>query len=207
MKETVKWGLITVAIYVGINYLIPVNIYSAMLYLIVIAGAAAITYTSIKFLASIFLKDVMSAVKNTELPDEERKAAIAKAYNPSGCVIVPVIVIIFFLMSGLMIWREVQMENYEIENYGQLTQARVINGSSFASRRLDLTNLVLGFKTEKGDSVFLKHSISASQFQNFYKDETIPIIYSTRHPSILKIVNTREELEKYIEKQAGKKSL
>jgi len=178
-----------------------------MLYLIVIAGAAAITYTSVKFLASIFLKDLMSAVKNTALPDEERKEAIAKAYNPSGCVIVPVIVVIFFLMVGLMIWREVQMEEYEIENYGQLTQARVINGSSFSSRRLDLTNLTLGFKTEKGDSVFLNHSISKSQFQNFYKDETIPIIYSTRHPSILKIVNSREELEKYMEKQTGKKSL
>jgi hypothetical protein len=148
-------------------------------------------------LSGLLLKDLNAAVANTELSEEERKAAIANTYNPSGCVILPVIMVIFFGAASLLIWREIDMEKTELEIYGKFTEATVKNGSSFSSRKFDFSNLVLGFKTAAGDSVFTKYSVSAKQFENYYKDEKLPIIYSSRYPSILKLATSPEEIEKY----------
>ena len=167
-----------------------------MLYLIAIVGAVIITVALIKLLGGLALRDLNSAIANTELSEEERNAAIAKAYNPSGCVIMPVILVLFFGSAMLMLARDISLERSELENYGHFTLATVKNGSSFSTRRIDLSNIILGFKTDADDSVFVKHSVSAKEFSNFYKNETLPIIYSSRYPSILKIA-TSEEIDKY----------
>ncbi|WP_394771901.1 hypothetical protein [Mucilaginibacter sp.] len=168
-----------------------------MLYLIVLAGAVAITVGVVKVLSGLLLKDLNAAVANPELSEEERKAAIANTYNPSGCVILPVMLVIFFAAASLLIWREIDMEKTELETYGRIAEATVKNGSSFSSRKFDFSNLVLGFKTAAGDSVFTKYSVSAKQFSNYYKNQTLPVIYSSRYPSILKVATTQEEIDKY----------
>lgn len=206
MNETAKWGIITAVTFLFFNYLIPVNIFASALYLIVIIGAIAMTFVLVKLLVSIFLKDLTKAVKNADdLPDDERREAIAKAYTPSGCVIIPVIVILFFASVAFTLWREIQMEKNEIHDYGQLTQANIVDGSSISSRKFDFSKIVLGFKKTDGDSAFVNHSITAEQFENFYKGEPIVIIYSTRYPSILTVVNTKAELDEYLKDHPIKK--
>jgi hypothetical protein len=206
MNQTTKWGIITAVTIIFFTYLIPVNIFASALYLIVIAGAVAITFVSVKLLVSIFLKDLTKAVKNEDdLPEDERREAIAKAYNPSGCVILPVILVLFWGAVALLIWREIQMEKNEIHNYGQLTKADIVGGSSFSSRKYDFSKIVLGFKKIDGDSAFVNHSITANQFKEYYKGEPIVIIYSTRYPSILEVVNTQAELDEYLKDHPIKK--
>lgn len=207
MNETAKWGLITTALLIFFLFLIPVNIYSSGLYLIVMVGAVALTFVLVKLLVSIFLKKLTAIMKNPDLMPSEKSEAARGVYNPSGCVVVPVIVVLFFSMVCLLIWREVQMEKNELENHGQLTLATVVNGDSFSSRRFDFSNLVLGFKKADGDSAFVKHGITAKQFEQFYKNETVPVIYSTRYPSILKIVDRQEEVDRYLKKLPVKKEL
>lgn len=168
-----------------------------MLYLIVFVGAVAITIGLVKILSDFALKDLRAAACNTELSDEERQAAIAKAYNPSGCVFMPVIMVIFFTTAMLLIWRETYLEKKELEVYGKYAEATVKGGSSISSRKFDFSNIVLGFKTIAGDSIFTKYSVSAQTFEHYYKNETLPIVYSSRYPTILKVLTTQEEIDKY----------
>ncbi|WP_114941709.1 hypothetical protein [Mucilaginibacter endophyticus] len=206
MNETTKWGIITAITLLFFTCLIPVNIFASAIYLIVIVGAVAITFVSVKLLVSIFLKDLTKAAKNDEGLDEgARREAMAKAYNPSGCVILPVILVLFWGAVALLIWREVEMEKNEIHNYGQLTEANIIDGSSISSRKFDFSKIVLGFKKIDGDSAFVNHSITAKQFENFYKGEPIVIIYSTRYPSIMEVINTKAELDEYLKDHPVKK--
>ena len=200
MKETIKWATATLIICITLCFLMPVNIYHSMLYLIATVGAVALTFTMLKLLGSIFLKELNSAVSNVDISEEERNEAIAKAYNPTGCVILPVIMVLFFGAVSLFVFCEVNMEKNEIEKYGQLTLATVSNGSSISSSRFDFSDIYLAFKASNGDSVFIKHSVTASQFQEFYKNQTLPIIYSSRYPSIIKVVSTPEDLEKYLKR-------
>lgn len=203
MKNPVKWGTISVVIYCIFSFLIPVDIYSSMLYLIASIGAAAFTFSLVKFLASIFLKNLTSAINDISLPDAERDAAIAKAYNPSGCVIMPVVLLIFFSIGTLLIWHETNMEKSELVKYGRITEAVVKNGNSISSRKFDFSNVILGFKKLNGDSVFIKHAIQKKQFDGLYQDQTVSIIYSERYPSILEIIYSQQQMDKYLKN--GKK--
>ncbi len=200
MKPTFKWLLILLALLIIFFLLIPVGIYNSALYLIVIVGAIAITFTGLKLISAATAGKRPTPEQYQAMSESEQAEYQSKTKN-QGCTIIIIILAIFFGSAFLMILRETLMESSELNDYGSVTMAKIVDGNSISSRKFDFSNLVLAFKQKNGDSAFYKHSISAKEFKGYFKNEQIPIVYSTRNPRILRILYTPEELDEYTRKE------
>jgi hypothetical protein len=198
MIRGLKWGLITLALAAFFYFAIPLDIFSDYLYGIIIIGSALITVAFTIFIFSFYPG---KAKENTEVVPVNSVEEIDKTKDDgdySGCLVGALIVGVFFGMSFLLIYREIQLEKIELANYGEMTNAIVVGGSSYSTRKADFTKLTLQFTTKSGKSRKIDHSINKNQFDNYYQSQKIPIIYSTRYPQILEILDSEEKFEKYL---------
>jgi hypothetical protein len=180
-RKAVIWGSALVVVVWFFFWGVPINyMKSALTVLAIMAGVSItvcffMTYFAIRFLLFPSKKD-----------------------NPyEGYIIFAIIMVVFFGSCVLMIFAETNREQHELEKYGQIAMAKVVDGSSFATRRIDLTSVKLVFTMANGEEYTVDESVSHVNFDMFYQGQEIPVIYSTEHPTILEILYRREELNKY----------
>jgi hypothetical protein len=185
-KKTLKRLFISTGLAIAIfslcYWFIPINIYQSATILIALLGSISLTIT---VLGSVVL--ALSLLY----------PGPSKASNIEGIIYGVVIIGTLFGSGALFIYREIQLEQIELEQYGELTTAHVTDGSSFATRRIDLTDVTLKFIKKNGEEWTVKHSISKSQFDYFYEGQQVPIVYSTRYPTVMEVLYTPEAMQKY----------
>ena len=184
IKKLVIWCSAAVAIFVLFYWGIPVNIYQNSPVFFAAVGSISLTVTVIMSMALL-----MSLKKPKPDPN---------AGSIEGYVIFAVLMVTLFGGGALFIYREIQMEKQELAQYGEVAIANIVNGSSLTTRRVDLTNITLTFVKKDGEESTVTHSISSKQFANFYQGQQVPVLYSTRYPSVIKIIDSFEEMQKYI---------
>jgi hypothetical protein len=121
-----------------------------------------------------------------------------KKQDNFGCVFIVVIVVFFFGFSGFLIFNTVNESGLEIEKNGKYTVGEIVNGSSFKTRKADFTNVIIKYKTQDGKVYQTTQDISAEEFKNYYRFQEIPIVYSSKYPTILQILRKDTDIAKYL---------
>lgn len=159
--------------------LIPLDIYDNMFYFLVIVGGAL---TAACFGGFIFSFDVVKKSEND---------------SNFGCIGGAAVIGVFFISSILYLYNEGEREEKELYKYGVFTEATIVDGSSYKTRKADFTSIKLEYTTEKGQKVRTDCSVGAGEFDNFYQYQTIPVVYSSRYPQILKIFRKQSDLDDF----------
>lgn len=136
------------------------------------------------------------ALFNLFPPDTPQKTS-NKSQDNLGCFLIVFVVLFFFGFSIYLIYDEIQRSSDEIEKNGVYTTGIIVDGSSYATRKADFSNVVIKFKTKDGKEQTTKQDISASEFSRFAQYQEIPIVYSSRYPSILEILRSDASIAKY----------
>jgi len=183
MQKRINYGILTVLSFLLFYGIMPLDIYSSMFYFLIIVGGILTTVAFAAFLLTF---------PSVKTPKKE---------SNFGCVVVPVLIGCFFGFSILFLYNEGKREDAELFKYGVFTQAKIVGGSSFSTRKADLTHLTLEFVTAKGEKCTTNYSIDEKEFDNFHRDQTIPIVFSPRYPQVLRIFRKDADLQQFMEQK------
>jgi hypothetical protein len=180
-RKGIIWSVALIAVVVFFFLGIPINYMKSMLTFLAILAGITITVCALM---------VFFAITFFFFPK--------KKDNPyEGYIIGGSILLILFGSGVLMIFREMSLEKKELANYGVITNATVVDGSAFATRKMDFTKIKLVFTMVNGEEYTVDESISYKNFDRFYQGQKVPIIYSTQHPTILEILYRQDDMYKY----------
>jgi hypothetical protein len=186
MQRILFWAGLSVFLILLVYFIIPVHIYKSMLYLIAIVGPIAIAIS----LISLYLLTVAYV----------REDGGKKENGTESYIIIAIFMICLFGGGILAISHETHLEHKELEENGVFTYAKIVDGSSFSTRKIDLSNVEVIFNQENGQKGSINISIPKSLFQHLYLNQEIPIVYSRNHLSINRVITTPEELQHYTSK-------
>ncbi len=189
MKRKITYGLLTVGTFLLFAYGIPLDFYEYYSTFFTLVGSIAVTVFMVIF--------VFCFIKEPELKEGEED----KGSN-SGYVIFGVLIVTLFGSGIFFIQNELSREKQEMINYGEFTNAWVMDGSSFKTRKADFTKLTLGYISKAGKNMTVSCDISAGEFDQYYKNMPVEIIYSTRYPSIVKLLRSERDKEYYVQEKA-----
>jgi hypothetical protein len=114
-----------------------------------------------------------------------------------GCFLMVLIVIFFFGFSFLLIYSEIKKTGSELSKNGIYTNGVIVDGELLQTRKADLSNVTIKFKTKEGQEMTVVEDISAGEFEKYSKFQEVPIIYSKNYPTITRIIKSDSELSKY----------
>lgn len=187
------WTTLTVFLIALVYFLIPVHIYQSLLYLIAIVGPMAI---GVCLLALYLL--ITDYIRTDGGKNKENGS---KEYGYEGYLMAAVFLICLFGGGYLCIVHQTNLEKTELDKHGVFTFAKIVDGSSFSTRRLDLSHIEVAFILENGQQAYTSISLPKSFFDRLHQDQEIPMVYSKRHLSVNTIITTPEELARYQNKQ------
>jgi len=183
LKKRILYGALTF----GLIWLfwsgIPIDFFASNTTLVAIVAAISLPVPFIAFCVSFM--DLPESPEETDKTDN------------SGYAIVAGLIIFIFIFPIALIYHETQLESDEFENYGIYTTGTITDGSSLHGRRVDFSSVVVAFTSEEGYNYNIDHSLSAAEFNRLSKDQEVPLVYSKRHPNLLKILYTYDDILKY----------
>jgi hypothetical protein len=118
-----------------------------------------------------------------------------------GCFLIAGIVAFFFGYSVFLIFEDSSRIAKEIEEHGVYATGYIVDGSSYKSRKVDMTDVTIQFTSADGEKHTVVHEISAAEFQRYYQFQEVPLVYSKRYPSILEILSSDAAIAKYSKKE------
>ncbi|MBO9672915.1 MAG: hypothetical protein J7577_05700 [Sphingobacteriaceae bacterium] len=156
------------------------------------------SHTTILTLAGGILSTILLAITIFNFYPPTAVKAEDKKQENFGCIFIAVIVLFFFGFSGFLIFNTVNESSKEIEKNGKYTVGEIVNGSSFKTRKADFTSVIIKYKTQDGKVYQTAQDISADEFENYYRFQEIPIVYSSKYPTILQILKKDTDIAKYL---------
>lgn len=164
-------------------FAIPVGTYQSATTLLAITGAISITVCVVVFFSGVFYL-LSETGKNKERPFE-------------GILLLIILLVSLFANAILILWIEVNRESRELDENGVITMAKIIDGSSLTSNRIDLSNISVEFKDLNGAKHRLKVELSKNEFDRFYLNQEVPIGYSTKYMNINHVIYRESDFRKY----------
>ena len=167
-------------------FAIPIGTYQSATTLLAITGAISITVCVVVFFSGVFylLSKTDENGKIKERPFE-------------GILLLIILFVSLFGNAILILWIEVERESRELDENGVITMAKIIDGSSLTSSRIDLSNISVEFKDLNGAKHRLKVELSKNEFDRFYLNQEVPIVYSTKYMNINHVIYRESDFRKY----------
>ncbi|QIL40979.1 hypothetical protein G7074_17935 [Pedobacter sp. HDW13] len=184
IKKIILWGGVTAFLCVLFYYLIPITLYQSFTSFIAFTGGISIAIS-----AAIFTLGLVTAVNNGKTSNKR---------DIIGSILI-IGVFLSCLVGGVITFlsRDVSLVNEELERNGVFVVAKVVGGDSFSTRSIDMTKIRVMFKLDNGNNTTEDVFMSKYEFKQFYLDQELPILYSSKNPSIVKVLTTDEEIYKY----------
>lgn len=120
-----------------------------------------------------------------------------KKDDNSGYFIFAAFGIVLFGFGIFLINNHQDRKDKELKKYGKFAIATIVDGSSYQTRRADFSSIKVKFPLEQGGNYHTDIDISAEEFKNYHFEEQISIVYSSRYPSIARIIRNDNEISKY----------
>jgi hypothetical protein len=113
--------------------------------------------------------------------------------DPTGCWIAAAVIVFFIGFCWYFIANGNSRREDELKQYGIYTVATISDGSSGGGGSI----LTLKFLNKKDEKCTVNFDISGRDFDKYYKDQQLPIIYSERNPSIIQPLFEDKDYAKY----------
>ena len=117
--------------------------------------------------------------------------------SAEGCLIGILIIGSLFGFGIFLIFHGIERTKNEFKEHGVFAMATITGGSSYKTRKYDNTVITVHFENKKGEKRVANVDISASEFNKYYQDQQIPIVYSERYQGLVKILDSNDEINAY----------
>ena len=129
--------------------------------------------------------------------DTGKKPDSDDSKDKSGYVIFAVFMLFLFGFGTFQVKHALDAKKNELKENGRLVIATVIDGSSYKTRKVDFTDIKFEFLLEDGSRYTAKADVSAKEFSKYHIGKEVPIVYSKKYPSLIKILRNDEEVSEY----------
>lgn len=170
------YGLITAAIMWYFWSGIPLDLFeSSTTFIVIVGGILTAVF------ATLFVSSLSGPPKEPEAP-----GMIAEPDN-SYIGIIGAFLFGIIVFPVMLIFHESSAISSELKDYGETATGIIVDGSSLKTRRGDFSSVQIKFQTVDGKDYTVDHDVSAGQFNNFYAGQEVPVLYSSRYPTIVTI--------------------
>lgn len=98
------------------------------------------------------------------------------------CIPVAIVLMVIFGMHYN------KLENEELRQFGERVPATIVDGYYRKSSKSSTYKLTVSYYTKKGKHVRTQKEVTSTQYDNASKGQHVEVIYSTKHPSLMKIL-------------------
>lgn len=184
----IMWGLGAALTFTFFYTLIPTRIYNSFPLIISIIGAAIFTLFLTQMIADFRSFDELNGPEEGEEKDWRLK-------------FLPFMVLPGFVMIFVFAMHFDTREENELREFGVITQAKIVNGSSLRLGRGKSFDLVIQFFTPDGKERIVKESVGESEWQRVGKGEVIDIIYSSKNPQLMELLLDESSVNAYVKRE------
>lgn len=192
MQKKILYPLATLFVAWFFGWGIPVDVFESYSGILSVIG-------SILFAGGVTLSAFQFVPKRepAKTIDEERARAKADESSSEGCVIVIMILVSLFGFGAFLIFHGISRTETELKEHGVYTIGTITDGSSYEGRRSSETVVTIHFENKKGEKRVANVEISPSQFDKFYKNQQIPIVYSEQYQTLVKVLDSNDAVNQY----------
>lgn len=181
MTKTLTYLALAIVSFLLFAFCIPVQTYESAPIFFAILGALA---------CGILL--AMSLVRLIPKPEVSEYKEEVRQDN-TGCIMAVGIIVFFIGFCWFFIANGNNRREEELKQYGTYTVATISDGSSGGRGSV----ITLKFLNKKEVKCTANFDITGLDFNKFYKDQQLPIVYSERSPSIIQPLFTEADYAKY----------
>ena len=161
---------------------IPILFYERYNVFLTISGA---------IIAALLLGIVLTSFLN---PTKDKTVA------PDGkkMLVIVVVPLTFVVIYGFTLFNHRSyFKEKEFREYGQLATATVVDGKTFRPMKSGFSSVRLEYRLTDGTPYFTDIDVSAREFNDYKVNKKLPIVYSTKHPAVIRVLKSEKEAAKY----------
>jgi hypothetical protein len=174
MKRRIIWGVLLLLTFLIFYAWMPAGMYLQMPILLAIIGGIVCFF----FLVQVFAD--FREFEEVAQWDKYRK----EWYHNMSFVCIPV-GIVLMIVFGM---HYSKLEDEELKQFGETVPATIVDGYSRSSSKSSTYKLTVSYYTKKGKHVRRQQDVSSAQYNDASKGQHVEVIYSTKHPSLMKIL-------------------
>jgi hypothetical protein len=181
MKRRITWGVLLLLTFLTFYTWMPTDMYVSMPIMLAIIGGIL----CFVFMAQLFA-DFTDMEEITEWDRHPKQW-----YHKMAFVCIPVAI-------GLMIvfgMHYTKLENEELRQFGERVPATIVDGYYKKSSKSSTYALTVSYYTKTGKHVRRQKEVSSEQYDHAGKGQHVEVVYSTKHPSLMKILLGDEMVE------------
>lgn len=106
--------------------------------------------------------------------------------------------VLFTIVYGFLLFnhRSYSKER-EFREYGQLAMATIVDGKTFRPMKSGFSSVRLEYSLTDGTRYFTDIDVSAREFSEYKVNKKLPIVYSTKHPAVVRVLKSEKEARRY----------
>lgn len=174
MKRRLTWGVLLLLTFLIFYTWMPTDMYLAMPILLSIIGGIICFFFMVQIFADF--RD-LDEVKEWDRHPKQWYHNMAFVCIPIGIVLM----VVFGMHYN-------KLENEELKQFGERVPATIVDGYYKKSSKSSTYKLTVSYYTKKGKHVRTQQEVSSTQYDNASKGQHVEVIYSTKHPSLMKIL-------------------
>ncbi|MCF6404439.1 DUF3592 domain-containing protein [Chitinophaga filiformis] len=181
MKRRIIWGALFLLTFLTWYAWMPAGLYLNMPVFLAIIGGIL----SFIFLAQTFadFTDMDEITQWDRYPKQW--------YHNMTFVSIPVaivLIVVFAMHYG-------KLENEELKQFGETVPATIVDGYYRKSSKSSTYKLTISYYTKQGKHVRTQKEVDSDQYEHASKGQHVEVIYSIKHPSLVKILLGDEMVE------------
>lgn len=181
MKRRITWGVLLLLTFLTFYTWMPTDMYVSMPIVLSIIGG---------ILCFVFMAQLFADFTDIdEIKEWDRYPK--QWYHKMALVCIPINI-------GLMVifgMHYTKLENDELREFGETVPATIVDGYYKKSSKSSTYALTVSYYTKKGKHVRRQKEVSSAQYEDASKGQHVEVIYSTKHPSLMKILLGDEMVE------------
>lgn len=182
-KRKAFWLSGVIATFVLFYFLIPNSVYNLSPIIISMIGAALLTFFLIQTIGDF------KSYREFNKPEPDEKTV---AHSIAPWMVLPGIVMVFVFAMNFS-----ANEKEELGTHGQKVMGKIIDGSSYKTRRGGVYNVTVMFTTQDGKQMVVEEGVGEDEFKSFYKGQEVELVYSVKDPTILELLTNSSTIETY----------
>ncbi|SHN09130.1 DUF3592 domain-containing protein [Chitinophaga sp. CF418] len=183
MKRRIIWGVLLLLTFLIWYTWMPAGLYLSMPVLLAIIGG---------ILCFIFMAQTFADFTDMDEITQWDRYPKQWYHNMTFvCIPVAIVLIIVFAMHYG------KLENEELKQFGERVPATIVDGYYRKSSKSSTYKLTISYYTKAGKQVRTQKDVDSDQYEKASKGQQVEVIYSTKHPSLVKILLGDEMVEEF----------
>ncbi|TWV99144.1 DUF3592 domain-containing protein [Chitinophaga pinensis] len=183
MKRRITWGILLLLTFLTFYYWMPADMYLYMPVFLGIVGG---------LLCFVFLVQLFADFQDIdEIKEWDRTPKYW--YHNIAFLFIPGAIALIVIFS----MHYTKLENKELKQFGETVPATIVDGYYKSSSKSSSYKLTISYITKKGKPVRVQKEVSSEQYHAASKGQHVEVIYSTKHPSLVKILLGEEMIKEF----------